>query len=61
MMAILGAFAAFILCVIGPVTAKVVLEGKGKCGLFDAFLLVVGGVMAVWGTAAACWSAAEGV
>lgn len=57
MMAILGSFAAFILGVIGPVSAKVALEGR--CGWVDMGLLVMGGVMAVWGTAAAFWSTTE--
>lgn len=57
MMAILGSFAAFILGVIGPVSAKVALEGR--CGWVDRGLLVMGVVMAVWGTAAAFWSTTE--
>lgn len=59
MMAILGSFAAFILGVIGPVSAKVALEGR--CGWVDRGLLVMGVVMAVWGTAAAFWSTTEPV
>ncbi|KAG6845981.1 hypothetical protein H0H87_011029 [Tephrocybe sp. NHM501043] len=51
MMALLGAFAAFLLCLIGPISAKVVLAGR--CNLTDGILLVVGVLMATWGTAAA--------
>lgn len=53
MMAFLGSFSAFMLCVIGPVSAKVALTGR--CGFFDATLLVVATVMATWGTLAAFW------
>lgn len=58
MMAFLGSFSAFLLCVIGPVSAKVALTGR--CTLWDAFLLLTGTIMATWGTAAAFWSAGEG-
>lgn len=51
MMAFLGSFSAFMLCVIGPVSAKVALAGK--CSFTDAGLLVVAVVMAAWGTVAA--------
>ncbi|KAH8120132.1 transmembrane amino acid transporter protein-domain-containing protein [Phellopilus nigrolimitatus] len=51
MMAFLGSFSAFMLCVIGPVSAKIVLAGK--CGWGDAALLAVATIMAVWGTIAA--------
>lgn len=51
MMAFLGSFSAFLLCVIGPVSAKVALAGK--CSLLDATLLLVAVLMAVWGTIAA--------
>lgn len=51
MMALLGSFSAFLLCVIGPVSAKVALAGK--CSLLDATLLLVAVLMAVWGTIAA--------
>ncbi|TCD64000.1 hypothetical protein EIP91_004702 [Steccherinum ochraceum] len=54
MMAFLGAFSAFLLCVIGPVTAKIALQGRIKP--FDAFLLLTAVVMACWGTGAAFWS-----
>ena len=52
MMAFLGSFSAFMLCVIGPVAAKVALT-NGKIGAFDAMLLAVGAAMMVWGTGAA--------
>ncbi|OCH96489.1 hypothetical protein OBBRIDRAFT_6015 [Obba rivulosa] len=54
MMAFLGAFSAFIICVIGPVSAQIALTGR--CTLWDAFLLASGVVMASWGTFAAFWS-----
>jgi vesicular inhibitory amino acid transporter len=52
-MAFLGSFSAFMLCVIGPVLAKSVL--KGRLGGWDALLLVVAIVMTVWGTFTAFW------
>ena len=58
MMAFLGSFSAFLLCVIGPVSAKIALTGR--CGLWDAILLVTAAIMATWGTVAAFWSTAEG-
>jgi solute carrier family 32 (vesicular inhibitory amino acid transporter) len=58
MMAFLGSFSAFLLCVIGPVSAKVALNRH--CSLWDAMLLLVAVFMAVWGTAAAFWSTTEG-
>ena len=53
MMAFLGSFSAFMLCVIGPVSAKIALSDQKGAGMFDAFLLVSGVVMAAWGTYAA--------
>lgn len=50
-MAFLGSFSAFMLCVIGPISAKVMLAGR--CGMFDAALLGLGVLMGVWGTVAA--------
>lgn len=50
-MAFLGSFSAFVLCVIGPIAAKVAIEGR--CGFFDGFVMVLAIVMAVWGTGAA--------
>lgn len=58
MMAFLGSFSAFLLCVIGPVSAKVALTRY--CSLWDGTLLVLAAVMATWGTIAAFWSTAEG-
>lgn len=54
MMAFLGAFTSFLLCVIGPVSAKAALTGQ--CTLWDGFLIVSGVVMATWGTIASFWS-----
>ncbi|TFY68341.1 hypothetical protein EVJ58_g1054 [Rhodofomes roseus] len=54
MMAFLGAFSSFLLCVIGPVSAKIALAGR--CGWWDGFLLVSGIIMATWGTIASFWS-----
>ncbi|KAL6299652.1 transmembrane amino acid transporter protein-domain-containing protein [Sparassis latifolia] len=54
MMAFLGACTSFLLCVIGPISAKVALAGR--CGFWDGLALVIGTVMAVWGTAATVWS-----
>ncbi|KAF5377663.1 hypothetical protein D9615_005253 [Tricholomella constricta] len=51
MMAFLGSFSAFMLCVIGPISAKVMLAGR--CSLLDGTFLAVGVIMAVWGTLAA--------
>ncbi|KAF5382924.1 hypothetical protein D9757_006378 [Collybiopsis confluens] len=50
-MAFLGSFSAFMLCIIGPIAAKVALERK--CGVLDAFILFIGTVFMVWGTVAA--------
>lgn len=58
MMAFLGSFSAFLICVIGPVSAKVALAGR--CGVWDGLLLAVAVVMAVWGTGAAIWSGTQG-
>ncbi|KAI5122591.1 hypothetical protein M0805_004807 [Coniferiporia weirii] len=51
MMAFVGSFSAFVLCVIGPIAAKIAL--MGKCGTGDAVLLAVATIMATWGTVAA--------
>ena len=51
MMAFLGSFSAFLLCVIGPISAKIALTNA--CSFLDAFMLVAGVVMAAWGTATA--------
>lgn len=58
MMAFLGSFSAFLICVIGPVSAKVALTGR--CSIWDGLLLAIAVVMAAWGTGAALWSTAEG-
>ncbi|KAF9452603.1 hypothetical protein P691DRAFT_660426 [Macrolepiota fuliginosa MF-IS2] len=51
MMAFLGSFSAFCLSIVGPIAAKVKLEGK--CSKVDASIMVAGTVMAIWGTVAA--------
>ena len=55
-MAFLGSFSAFIICVIGPLMAKASLAGH--LGLWDWVFLTVAIGMATWGTGAAFWSAA---
>ncbi|KAJ6502783.1 transmembrane amino acid transporter protein-domain-containing protein [Mycena vitilis] len=50
-MAFMGSFSAFVLCVIGPIAAKVALERR--CGVFDGLVIIMAVVMAVWGTGAA--------
>ncbi|KAG2368253.1 transmembrane amino acid transporter protein-domain-containing protein [Suillus spraguei] len=54
LMAFLGSFSAFIICVIGPISAKIALEGR--CSWVDVSLLVIAIVMATWGTLAAFWT-----
>ncbi|KAJ4486341.1 transmembrane amino acid transporter protein-domain-containing protein [Lentinula aciculospora] len=51
LMAFLGSFSAFMICIIGPVAAKVAIERK--CGILDGLILGTGIVMASWGTVAA--------
>lgn len=51
MMAFLGSFSAFMICVIGPLAAKIALENH--CSTFDGLTLSIGIVMAVWGTTVA--------
>ena|ERR1700722_7172813 len=53
-MAFLGSFSAFVICVIGPISAKIALTQR--YGLLDIFLLITASVMAIWGTAAAFWT-----
>jgi solute carrier family 32 (vesicular inhibitory amino acid transporter) len=53
-MAILGSFSVFVLCVIGPIVAKISLEGNVK--ILDVVILTSSIGMALWGTAAAFWS-----
>lgn len=55
MMAFLGSFTAFMLSIVGPVLAKIMIDGR--CGFFDGSLVALGIGMAVWGTLAAFWSA----
>ncbi|KAL1952046.1 hypothetical protein VTO73DRAFT_1195 [Trametes versicolor] len=70
-MAVLGSTFSFVLCVIGPVSAKIALAGVGvaagggvggwwrRCGWWDGLLLVVSASMAVWGTVCAFTTVAE--
>ena len=48
LMAFLGSFSAFVICVIGPICAKIAMTGR--CQWYDAVLLGVSTLMAVWGT-----------
>lgn len=48
MMGLLGALFAFLLCVIGPISAKIAIDKK--CTKLDAAILLIGVVMALWGT-----------
>ncbi len=58
-MAVLGSTFSFLLCIIGPVSAKIALTGGlRRCGVCDGGLLVVSIGMAVWGTICAFQSAA---
>lgn len=50
-MAVLGSFTVFLLCVIGPITAKMTLQRKITA--VDAAILMVSTAMAMWGTVAA--------
>lgn len=54
-MAVLGAFTVFILCVIGPIAAKTTLQRK--LTPIDATILMISTLMAIWGTVAAFRSA----
>jgi solute carrier family 32 (vesicular inhibitory amino acid transporter) len=49
-MAFLGAFSAFLICILGPIGAKVAIERR--CSAVDAILLAIVFVMMVWGTLA---------
>ncbi|KAG0692733.1 transmembrane amino acid transporter protein-domain-containing protein, partial [Suillus ampliporus] len=53
LMAFLGSFSAFTICIIGPISAKIALEAR--CSFFDASLLVIAIAMATWGTLATFW------
>lgn len=48
MMGILGSLFAFLMCVIGPISAKIAIEKE--CNKLDGLILVVGIAMASWGT-----------
>ncbi|KAM6498264.1 Transmembrane amino acid transporter domain containing protein [Amanita muscaria] len=50
-MAFLGSFSAFIINIVGPVAAKVTMQGR--CNVFDGSIIIVGITMAIWGTYAA--------
>ncbi|KAH7883747.1 transmembrane amino acid transporter protein-domain-containing protein [Phlebopus sp. FC_14] len=54
LMAFLGSFSAFVICVIGPISAKIALTGR--CHWFDAILLGMSVVMAAWGTFSTIWT-----
>ncbi|KDR85164.1 hypothetical protein GALMADRAFT_233828 [Galerina marginata CBS 339.88] len=51
MMAFIGSFSAFMLSIVGPVIASVMIEGR--CNRFDGIIIAMGVMMAIWGTAAA--------
>jgi vesicular inhibitory amino acid transporter len=53
-MAFLGSFSAFVICVIGPILAKMMLSRRAE--MLDTVILSIATVMAVWGTLAAFWS-----
>ena len=55
LMAFLGSFSAFMICVIGPIGANIAISGK--CTFFDGLTLGLATIMAVWGTVAAFLSA----
>ena len=57
MMAFLGAFTSFLLCIIGPVAAKMALTRQVKW--YDSIILLTAIIMASWGTGAAFWTASE--
>lgn len=54
LMAFLGSFSAFVICVIGPISAKIAMTRR--CQWYDAALLGVSILMAVWGTLSAFWT-----
>ena len=56
MMAFLGACTNFLLCVMGPICAKIALGGKATW--FDGVVLIMAVVMGTWGTLAVIWSSA---
>lgn len=56
MMGILGSLFSFLICVIGPISAKIAIEGK--CNKWDGSILLIGIAMASWGTFSV-WYTAE--
>ncbi|KAI0274695.1 transmembrane amino acid transporter protein-domain-containing protein [Gloeopeniophorella convolvens] len=56
-MAILGSFTVFVMCVLGPVAAKMCLEKRMP--IHDVTIFTTALVMAAWGTAAAFWSTTQ--
>lgn len=56
-MAILGSFSVFTLCVIGPIAAKISLDRKAT--VMDVTILISSTVMALWGMGAAFWSTTQ--
>ena len=54
-MAFMGSFSALMINLVGPIAAKVVLQGR--CGILDGAVMVVSIVMTVWGTYAAFFAA----
>lgn len=55
LMAFLGSFSAFVICVIGPILAKIAMTGE--CCRFDSVVLAVSSILAIWGTVSAFWTA----
>lgn len=55
LMAFLGSFSAFVICVIGPILAKIAMTGE--CCRFDGVVLAVSSMLAIWGTVSAFWIA----
>lgn len=56
MMGILGSLFSFLICVIGPIGAKIAIDRK--CNRFDGSILLIGIAMASWGTFSV-WYTAE--
>lgn len=56
MMGILGSLFSFLICVIGPIGAKIAIDKK--CNKFDGSILLIGIAMASWGTFSV-WYTAE--
>jgi len=51
-MAFLGSFSAFTICIIGPISAHIKLNGARW---WDTGILFIACIMAIWGTCAAFW------